>query len=487
MEGQGLNLRLFSLSGAVLAPLLFCVLFSLSACGLTPDADDAASAGATGVGEKTTNVGEDATSVRKAKTTRATQGQNATATASGQAMDTAFVHRSDEKNSRGDYTYLSDPNIDGDPNAVVLVTPTPDQESTGDGIYDHNVGVWYEPEAQRWAIFNQDRVAVPAGTTFQVVVPGGPEKYVHRAGSGNIDENSTYLDDPLVNGKPGAILSVTQNWNPGGGSGTYNDHPVDVRYDAGRQQWAIYNTDDSAMPDGAAFNVAVSGVSPITISDASEDQAAKSTEESGSETTTEAVLPKDILDKKDLEKTPPEYEDWYKVGSDSSGTETLASGTSAGAIPAVRPFNLGKDPGGPDDKTLYLTVPALGLTEVPVYNSVKEENLKKSVVHIPATGFPWQEGANTYIAGHRLGYEGTGSYLIFYYLDQLGEGDEILLEDEAGTKYEYRVTDQMVVDPDNVGVMEPTEGKSLVSLQTCTLPDYKQRLIVQGELVETRS
>ncbi|MBA2712266.1 MAG: sortase, partial [Rubrobacteraceae bacterium] len=56
-----------------------------------------------------------------------------------------------------------------------------------------------------------------------------------------------------------------------------------------------------------------------------------------------------------------------------------------------------------------------------------------------------------------------------------------------GTKYEYRVTEQMVVDPDNVGVMEPTEGKSLVSLQTCTLPDYKQRLIVQGELVETRS
>src|SRR5215210_46402 len=476
-----MNLRLFRLSGARIAPLLFCVLLSLSACGLTPDADDAA---ATGVSEKTTNVSKEVTSVKKAKITRAAQGQDAKAKALGQAMDIAFVHRSDEENSRGDYTYLSDPSIDGDPNAVVLVTPIPDQEN---GIYEHNVGVWYEPEAQRWAIFNQDRVAVPAGTTFQVVVPGGPEKIVHRAESGNIDENSTYLDAPLVNGKPGAILSVTQNWNPGGGSGTYNDHPVDVRYDAGRQQWAIYNTDDSAMPVGAAFNVAVSGVAPMTGSDASKDQAGKSTEESGSETTTEAVLPKDILDKKDLEKTPPEYEDWYKVGSDSSGTETSESGTSAGAIPAVKPFNLGRDPGGPDDKTLYLTVPDLGLTEVPVYNSVKEEKLKKSVVHIPATGFPWQEGANTYIAGHRLGYEGRGSYLIFYYLDQLGEGDEILLEDEAGDTYEYRVTAQKVVDPDNVAVMEPEEGKSLVSLQTCTLPDYKQRLIVQGELVETRS
>jgi sortase A len=108
---------------------------------------------------------------------------------------------------------------------------------------------------------------------------------------------------------------------------------------------------------------------------------------------------------------------------------------------------------------------------VPVYNSVKEEKLKKSVVHIPATGFPWQKGANTYIASH-------------HYLDQLGEGEEILLENEARTTYEYRVIKQKIVDPDNVEVMEPKEGKSLVSLQTCTMPDYKQRLIIQGELVE---
>jgi hypothetical protein len=56
-----------------------------------------------------------------------------------------------------------------------------------------------------------------------------------------------------------AILSVTHNWNPGGGAGSYDDHPVGVRYDARPQEWAIYNTDDSAKPDGASFNVAVSG------------------------------------------------------------------------------------------------------------------------------------------------------------------------------------------------------------------------------------
>ena len=60
----------------------------------------------------------------------------------------------------------------------------------------------------------------------------------------------------------------------------------------------------------------------------------------------------------------------------------------------------------------------------------------------------------------------------------------IILRDSAGGTFRYRVTDQEVVSPDNVESMDAVEGKSIVSLQTCTLPDYKQRLIVQGELVE---
>src|SRR5918997_4421723 len=60
--------------------------------------------------------------------------------------------------------------------------------------------------------------------------------FVHRATSENVSANSTYIDNPLTNGNPDAILYVTQNWNPGGGGGTYNNHPVGVWYDAGRQR-----------------------------------------------------------------------------------------------------------------------------------------------------------------------------------------------------------------------------------------------------------
>ena len=81
--------------------------------------------------------------------------------------------------------------------------------------------------------------------------------FVHRATPENISQNSTYLDNPLTNDDPNVILYVTQNWNPGGGSGNYNNHPIGVWYDSGRQRWAIFNQDLEAMPEGAAFNVAV--------------------------------------------------------------------------------------------------------------------------------------------------------------------------------------------------------------------------------------
>ncbi len=64
--------------------------------------------------------------------------------------------------------------------------------------------------------------------------------FVHRAVPENTRANSTYLDHPLINGDPNAILYVTQNWNPGGGDGTYNSHPIGVWYGPNIQRWAIF-------------------------------------------------------------------------------------------------------------------------------------------------------------------------------------------------------------------------------------------------------
>jgi hypothetical protein len=177
------------------------------------------------------------------------------------ASKTMFTHTATDANSRGYYTYISDPAIDGDPNAVVLVAEGTDRGNDGDATYDHNIGVWYEgANEKKWAIFNQDRAAIPAGATFEVIIPQASETFVHYAKLDNTEGNSTYLDNPLTNGEPDAVLAVTQDWNPGGGRGNYNDHPIGVLYDADIRKWAICNRGGAPMPDGAAFNIAVSRV-----------------------------------------------------------------------------------------------------------------------------------------------------------------------------------------------------------------------------------
>ena len=378
--------------------------------------------------------------------------------ASKPAEASTFVHRATQENSKGDYTYLDAPDLNGDPDAVVLAKPTA-ARGGGEG-YDHNVGVWFEPGARKWAIFNQDRAPAPEGATFQVVIPAGSERFVHHATPENASEDGTYLDDPLVNGESDAALTVTQNWNPGGGNGVYNDHTVGVRYDDGRERWEVYNEDGSELPEGASFNVAIPKVAPATQVSAS-DGAADEVE-------------------------APKYRDFYSK-ENPQAPKLISSDTSAGAIPVVKPFNFGRNPGGPEDKTLSIDIPKIGVRNIPVFDTVSEEKLRDGTVHIPASGYPWQRGANVYIAGHRIGYPGTPSDYVFFRLDELSEGDEITLTNAAGRKFLYRVTKKTVVGPQSVDVMNPVDGKSLVTLQTCTLPDYKERLIVQGELVQRQA
>ncbi len=142
----------------------------------------------------------------------------------------------------------------------------------------------------------------------------------------------------------------------------------------------------------------------------------------------------------------------------------------------------------PKERTLWLTVPKMARVEdLPVYDAPwdSETALDVSASHLDSSGFPWQDGANVYISGHRMGFPGTRSFLVFYDLDVLENGDEIFLTDSEGTKYTYKVFNNYVSDPFDWSPAEPVPGKSVVTLQTCTLPDYSDRLIIQAELTET--
>ncbi len=141
----------------------------------------------------------------------------------------------------------------------------------------------------------------------------------------------------------------------------------------------------------------------------------------------------------------------------------------------------------PEDKTLRITIPKMARVRdaaIPYATGNDEEALRNNVaIHLKGTGFPWQEEANVYLAGHRLGYPATASFLAFYDLGKLEKGDEVFVTDSGGGRYVYRVFRVFVVDPTDVFVTRPLEGRNIVTLQTCTLPDYSRRLIVRAERV----
>jgi hypothetical protein len=162
-------------------------------------------------------------------------------------------HRATSANTFHNFTDIDDPAINNNPNAVVVVTRALGLPGDpGNGPHPHAVGVWYNNG--KWSIFNEDGAAMPVGRTFNYIAGFGA--FVHRALPTNTEGISTFVNHPRTNGRPGALVLTTHNWNPGGGFGIYNDSPLGVRFAYERGQLAIFNGRFAPnITFGAAFNV----------------------------------------------------------------------------------------------------------------------------------------------------------------------------------------------------------------------------------------
>ena len=179
---------------------------------------------------------------------------------------------------------------------------------------------------------------------------------------------------------------------------------------------------------------------------------------------------------------------FFLAGSLDS-TATNSSDPGSFNVPRLDTGNDGDAASGPKDKTLKLTVPKMAQIEEDTVPTVPGTNVQAlgnhAAIHLAGTGFPWDEEANVYMAGHRLGYPRTDSFLAFFDLNELEQGDEVYVTDASGTKYTYEVFKEFTVSPTDLSVTDPVSGKNVLTLQTCTLPDYSQRLIIQAELTNT--
>jgi sortase A len=133
-----------------------------------------------------------------------------------------------------------------------------------------------------------------------------------------------------------------------------------------------------------------------------------------------------------------------------------------------------------------LSIHKIGIYNAPVFPSDGYDALVNGIAHVPGTSWPWSPTPqrNVYLAGHRMGYRGTWSRMLFYNLDKLQEGDRVVLRDRSGGTYEYRVSEVFLADPTDAWVMGQVRGRDMLTLQTCTpLYTFEKRLIVRADRV----
>jgi sortase A len=130
----------------------------------------------------------------------------------------------------------------------------------------------------------------------------------------------------------------------------------------------------------------------------------------------------------------------------------------------------------PGNAVAILKIPRIHLNMV-VVEGTDTESLKRGPGHYTGTAYPWQDQGRVAIAGHRTTYLHP-----FYDLNEMQQGDPIILETEYGT-FRYVVTRVFVITPDNSSVLDQTKNPTLV-LTTCN-PRYSaaQRLIVVADRV----
>src|SRR5919112_51806 len=142
----------------------------------------------------------------------------------------------------------------------------------------------------------------------------------------------------------------------------------------------------------------------------------------------------------DVSEAPPEEVETQAPVEEEASQEESAAEKKAAEERAAAEEEERKAAAVPDDPTLFLTVPKLGIYGHTVRNDSSEAALDLGAIKVPGSGFPWEKAdTNTYIACHRLGWPGTESYNQCLNLPAMQTGDKIFLEDANDTVYEYRV------------------------------------------------
>lgn len=136
-----------------------------------------------------------------------------------------------------------------------------------------------------------------------------------------------------------------------------------------------------------------------------------------------------------------------------------------------------------DEVFAYLIIPKLDMKK-PIYLDATYDHLDWGVAQVEGTSLPLGGmSTRSVIAGHR----GWWGDLMFYNVDKLEVGDEILIDGRTGL-LEYRVTGTDIISPSDWESILPVAGMDMVTLLTChpKRPPRPKRLLINAERVEEK-
>jgi LPXTG-site transpeptidase (sortase) family protein len=130
-----------------------------------------------------------------------------------------------------------------------------------------------------------------------------------------------------------------------------------------------------------------------------------------------------------------------------------------------------------------VTIPSIKLEKANVV--VETNSFETHLAHLPGTALPGEKG-NVFITGHSSFiqlYKNDDYKAIFANLPKVKKGDTVLVE-AGGQVFTYEVKGLNIVDPKDVGVINPPEPNGrYLTLMTCVPPGlFLKRLIVLAEL-----
>ncbi len=162
-----------------------------------------------------------------------------------------FTHVATPDNIFGNSSYLDHPLLNGNPDAIFIVSHRYDIGIPNGAIFNNNITGTYYQDGE-WIIYNENFTPMVENSGYNIYVESGNQAFVHIAdiASQGGFPGETILDHPLLNGNPGATPVITNTW-----IGVNNNKNYGVWYNGTINRWLIYSENLLTITENTAFFV----------------------------------------------------------------------------------------------------------------------------------------------------------------------------------------------------------------------------------------